>query len=404
MAKSLAPKQTATPHAATSDGPSIASRGRGGAQAKLGNAEVAGRLGVNDGVPFLEEMESAFGEDFSDVKVKFAPGTLSDMDAEGAADGDTITLPGPGAAKELVAHELAHVVQRRKRGAGAAEVSEPGEAAEKEADAAAARAAKGGRVGVSQKPGARTMRKAVKGGKKYNVDPKEKNEHPGETSYGEEDYTRIEKTPYGKDITIQNDTWLYDNLGNQRQQVKKGQEARLNAGQRRDVKIGGAEVPCLLVFSIKDANSSRKRTGWIPERDLPGSVAKKSWNPTISGGKVEVTDDEYEVLDKSVPDEHESRYVYPKQDGGENKAKFYYANDGVVNFLLNLPHTGGGRYGSARDVLAPGTKFKRAKKESVKIPVYAKNGTKAVDSITFVYGRTANRYGWINHECLKKTS
>ena len=96
--------------------------------------------GSGMGVPFLEEMEAAFGEDFSRVKAVVGGGALGDAGANAATDGETISFRDTSPDKRTVAEELAHVVQMRRATAGAKGsdvISRPGDAAEQEASRAA---------------------------------------------------------------------------------------------------------------------------------------------------------------------------------------------------------------------------------------------------------------------------
>lgn len=107
-------------------------------------------------VPFRGEMERAFGEDFSNVKAHLGGGATTGLDALGAhaaAQGNDVAFETASPDRRLVAHELTHVVQQRRGGGGApqakAEISDPSDAAEREADAVADRVAAGERVTVS---------------------------------------------------------------------------------------------------------------------------------------------------------------------------------------------------------------------------------------------------------------
>src|SRR5262245_22749210 len=65
-------------------------------------------------VPHRALMESAFGEDFSGVRAYTGrKAALDTMGARGAAADETVVLASDSPAPGLVAHELAHVVQRR---------------------------------------------------------------------------------------------------------------------------------------------------------------------------------------------------------------------------------------------------------------------------------------------------
>jgi hypothetical protein len=80
------------------------------------------------------------------------------MGAKAAAQGETVAFASDNPDKEEVAHETAHVVQRRQAGGGGLSaksgISSPGDAAEQEADAVASEAAKGEQVEVGAKPSA----------------------------------------------------------------------------------------------------------------------------------------------------------------------------------------------------------------------------------------------------------
>lgn len=113
-------------------------------------------------IPYRAEMEEGFGADFSDVRAHLGQAdAMGALGAEAATRGDDghVAFADTAPDKETVAHELAHVEQAR-HGAGsgggvaAKSLSESGDAAEREADAAAAVVAGGGRIA----PGSLTAR------------------------------------------------------------------------------------------------------------------------------------------------------------------------------------------------------------------------------------------------------
>ena len=102
---------------------------------------------------YATQLESGFGEDFSNVQVvtgQAAP--LASMNARAAAQGDTVVFGDSSPDKETVAHELTHVVQQRNAGsteaatdpAALSAVSAPGDTAEREAESVASTIASGG--------------------------------------------------------------------------------------------------------------------------------------------------------------------------------------------------------------------------------------------------------------------
>ena len=117
---------------ASTDAPSeVAARGFAGPAAEL---------------PYRAEMEDRFGTSFADVQAfrgsdaRAAAGQLS---AHAYTVGNRIAFGDAGPGRELVAHELAHVVQGRGGLQTKSALSEPGDALEREADAVAARVAGG---------------------------------------------------------------------------------------------------------------------------------------------------------------------------------------------------------------------------------------------------------------------
>lgn len=108
--------------------------------------------GVAASVPFRGEMEHAFSHDFSSVQAHLGqPEGMASLGAAAAVRGDQVAFAAASPDKQLVAHELAHVVQARNAGgaSGADSVSSPGSASEVEADRAAERVANGGTVRVT---------------------------------------------------------------------------------------------------------------------------------------------------------------------------------------------------------------------------------------------------------------
>jgi Domain of unknown function (DUF4157) len=111
--------------------------------------------------PILVEMEQSFGEDFSDVRIHEGPEAAA-VGAVAYTQGTDIYFqpgyfdPASQSGKELLAHELTHVVQQRA-GRVAPDAGPMGKdlplnadaALEAEADAAGARAARGESAGVS---------------------------------------------------------------------------------------------------------------------------------------------------------------------------------------------------------------------------------------------------------------
>lgn len=100
---------------------------------------TAGRPGA---LPFRQEMESAFGRDFSRVETHLgtpqAQAGLSALEARAAARGNAVAFRDSAPTRHVVAHELAHVAQQSPGRTGPEEDRVlPGADAERRADAAA---------------------------------------------------------------------------------------------------------------------------------------------------------------------------------------------------------------------------------------------------------------------------
>jgi len=121
--------------------------------------------GQGTAVPFRPQMESMFGESFSDVAAHVGKeAELSGVNANAAARSDQVAFATSSPSPSLVAHELTHVVQQRQAGtdsvAASRDVADETDAAEVEADQIAQHVAdhgmNAGTVNVSAVPTART--------------------------------------------------------------------------------------------------------------------------------------------------------------------------------------------------------------------------------------------------------
>jgi len=111
--------------------------------------------GAGGSVPFQADMEHAFGEDFSGVSAHLGQAqAMNALGAHAATQGEAVAFATMNPDRELVAHELTHVVQNRRAGgsqvAGKSQLSDPGDAAEREADQVAAKVAAGTPAGVAK--------------------------------------------------------------------------------------------------------------------------------------------------------------------------------------------------------------------------------------------------------------
>ena len=131
---------------------------------EAGNTAVSQLLsGLRSGRPLDQtvrnEMEQAFGADFSEVRIHDdadARARASEISADAFAHGEDIYLSdeassaGTVEGKSLIAHELAHVVQQRRSGGQQpSAVGSPGDRFEADADKAAAQVGAGRPAEVS---------------------------------------------------------------------------------------------------------------------------------------------------------------------------------------------------------------------------------------------------------------
>lgn len=126
----------------------------------LEGLELAGSP-FDGALPFQAEMERAFGEDFSNVKVTTGASGAELAGGTAVAQGDEVTFRDSSPSPRVVAHELTHVVQARRHGPtrpGAPRVSDPLDASEREAEAVAEDVLHGGPVKVHEDPSARVQR------------------------------------------------------------------------------------------------------------------------------------------------------------------------------------------------------------------------------------------------------
>ncbi|HLL22296.1 MAG TPA: DUF4157 domain-containing protein, partial [Kofleriaceae bacterium] len=141
-------------------------RGLNAEAGKKGPSAAAAKRGE---LPYRQQMETAFKQDFSNVRVTL--GAAAEMDAIGAhavTSGEHVTFASEAPGQELVAHELAHVVQQRRGGGAGAQASSVGagerDHLENEADVIAARVARGGAAGEIRGATAGTGLRKDKGG------------------------------------------------------------------------------------------------------------------------------------------------------------------------------------------------------------------------------------------------
>jgi hypothetical protein len=107
----------------------------------------ASELGAESEIPYRSEMEAAFGRSFADVRAHLGPeahASAAALSAHAYTKGNRLVFATATPPKDLVAHELTHVVQQHDGLAPESGISQPGDAVELEAERVAAVVASGG--------------------------------------------------------------------------------------------------------------------------------------------------------------------------------------------------------------------------------------------------------------------
>lgn len=411
MSKSSAQlRPTATPSLG-SEAAQAPQRGGG-----IGNAERAARLAEN--FPFQEEMEALFGEDFSNVEVVFGATRATDaLGTQAATQGERIQFASSSPDKEVVAHELAHVVQQRHSGGATSGVSSPDDSAEKEAEKVGKAAAAGQAVAPRSPTSAGTMRFTPAKEDKYN--------DPDVDNNGSKEGKDLRERPgvvYKKEDTfkITADTTMYYGSGAARTELKSGSEVCINPAEPR--KIDGHTS--LLVWA------GTTGAGWVHAKDVENgydlvrkvkySDTYQDWQPSADNKNNDMsiflfkTDGPTKASDlkKDVGDR-----VFPNQKSdGANKVSHHLmregtkdgAEDDYYNVFMNLPQEKAAAV--AYDVAKPGEEFHVPKDKDGhfvkrKVQTFDKGDDKNQGEVTFVFGYVAgnvSRRGWVVYECLER--
>jgi hypothetical protein len=139
-------RRAAPPAESTARGPARPTRATGTSD----NAFQASQL-PDEAFPHQGILEALMGEDLSHVRVREGgDAALAGVRADGMAHGDEVTVP-TNPTLDVMAHEVAHVLQN-DHGTPAATLSQPGDASEREADAAADKAMRGEPISIQAAP------------------------------------------------------------------------------------------------------------------------------------------------------------------------------------------------------------------------------------------------------------
>lgn len=335
-------------------------------------------------LPFRAHMEQAFGEDLGGVRVRLgAAEALAGIDAEACAEGEELSFASPHPDKETVAHEVAHLVQARRRGRRGGGLSEPGQAAEKEAEDVGQQAAQGESVEVSEAAGG-VMRKKEN---PYNRDMMGKTPHPSRTKRGTEDPYRIGNKKGGKRkngedkgryFKLHRDAVIRDFSGRVMGTKRAGCEVRVVAGQHRAF----GDEACVLLWNVNLENvtdesgqkiGERRVCGWAPRTAFSEKAQEKYLNPEVNPqmGNVAAPLNTQPWVVEPKPLSENQFWRSQQKDRGANQANHYgaRARNGIpddhdyryTSLVLNVPKEASqGLWGPVADVLPAGTEFRCA--------------------------------------------
>lgn len=206
--------------------------------------------------------------------------------------------------------------------------------------------------------------------------------------------------------------------------IDQQQPLRVDAGAVSQIEVAdgdGEKEACVLGFKVT-LSDGRNVAGWVPVDGLGDdahtravvkkdrAVARRLKRRRPRGKDLKNTS-AWRVNLEADTRRFEGLYVKPGQDSNENKAEHYCKRPttAVVNLLVNIPDTGGSRFGVPCDVLADGTTFHRlddvAKGHT---PLWLPDSQQqSAHFLTFVYGYTVNSagtrtYGWLNEAMLER--
>lgn len=226
---------------------------------------------------------------------------------------------------------------------------------------------------------------------------------------------------------VKNVTPMYDGRGNQLATAKVSDmgdvngvsRGGINAGAMIKINVGGTLKDAVLCWSIYTTTNAR-RTGFVVVDDLKYPTTVRSRQNTVKANLANVRPNDngkptthYVVTNTTVPSQHLNNYIYPNQTGVQNKLKYYYINNGVINLLVDLPYTTGVQgeiKGKAIDIASPGRDFYRLQAQSsVSRSIYPANSSTPVGTAKFLYGYvlTDNNekvWCWINMACITPAS
>jgi len=147
------PRDSGPASSASLNGKLMLKRGNKGGSGPRGNAKATfgtATAGGGGKVPHKDAMEQAFGQSFDSVQAFTGKkDAMASLGANAAQHGEKVAFADSSPSKELVAHELAHVVQARGGDTGSGDLSKPGDRQEVQADQVAAAVMQGNSAGAA---------------------------------------------------------------------------------------------------------------------------------------------------------------------------------------------------------------------------------------------------------------
>jgi hypothetical protein len=336
-------------------------------------------------LPHREHVEQMFGASFEGVQAHVGV-DLSALGARAAAKGDTVAFADARPSRELVAHEMTHVMQQRNAGGATGRGIAPEHSdAEREAETVEARAASGARVSATAAPaGAIHLKRAYARTDRYNKS--QKSGRPKVTLGGKQTFR------------VRADTQRYSFIAGVGVRafdvVTPAHHITINVSQPRSLALPGGRRTCVL------ARTRLGGSAWLPLDALDVNPARLAHAVRKSAGKAmpaqpqgrlkeRVFKDATRSTDLSLTPRHasQSRAQY---DHYLHRTSNHQVEDGFYNVCMALPQHG--KVPTAVDIARPRDHFFIM--QTREVPLYENGGGKrAVRYSRWAFGCMGKRDG-----------
>jgi hypothetical protein len=196
---------------------------------------------------------------------------------------------------------------------------------------------------------------------------------------------------------IKPNTELKDGFGVVRG-VLRDKHVQINYGMRKMIK-GTAHVYAF----AEPIKGKGHGSGWIEESQLiDAPLNMPTLTHDVSGIKIDKTP--YSIM-QGMPKQYEGIKIRPKSYSPKNEAvaDYFERPGGVINLIYSLPGNGG--VSCDTFIINDDLRFYKAKNvEPINVPTFMPRSAKQIGELSFVFGKMADRYGWIPSEVLIKSA